>query len=90
VQDVGCGLKFDDSERVFEAFYTTKHSGTGIGLSVSRTIIESHNGRIWWTPNGDGPGSTFSFTIPHIAATDAAASDQALRLVSDRRLNAVQ
>jgi K+-sensing histidine kinase KdpD len=50
-------------DRLFDAFYTTKSSGMGIGLSVSRSIIESHKGRLWATPN-DGPGATFSFSIP--------------------------
>jgi PAS domain S-box-containing protein len=63
VQDAGVGFEPDDADRLFEAFYTTKSGGMGIGLSVSRSIIESHNGRLWATPN-DGPGSTFSFSIP--------------------------
>ena len=50
-------------DRLFEAFYTTKSGGMGIGLSVSRSIIESHHGRLWAAPN-DGPGATFSFSIP--------------------------
>jgi DNA-binding NarL/FixJ family response regulator len=48
--------------RTVLAFYTTKNGGMGIGLSVSRSIIESHNGRLWAAPN-DGPGTTFSFSI---------------------------
>ena len=63
VQDTGVGFKPDDSDRLFEAFYTTKKSGMGIGLSVSRSIIERHHGRIWAVRN-DGPGATFSFSIP--------------------------
>ena len=63
VQDAGVGFASADAERLFEAFYTTKSGGMGIGLSVSRSIIESHDGRLWATPN-DGPGSTFSFSIP--------------------------
>ena len=63
VQDAGVGFEPGDANRLFEAFYTTKSGGMGIGLSVSRSIIESHNGRLWATPN-DGPGSTFSFSIP--------------------------
>ena len=63
VQDAGVGFEPNDANRLFKAFYTTKSGGMGIGLSVSRSIIESHNGRLWATPN-DGPGSTFSFSIP--------------------------
>jgi PAS domain S-box-containing protein len=63
VQDAGMGFAAEDAERLFQAFYTTKNSGMGIGLSVSRSIIERHNGRLWGEPN-DGPGATFSFTIP--------------------------
>jgi signal transduction histidine kinase len=63
VQDAGVGFEPDDANRLFEAFYTTKSGGMGIGLSVSHSIIESHSGRLWARPN-DGPGSTFSFSIP--------------------------
>ncbi len=63
VQDAGVGLEPQGMDRLFEAFYSTKSSGMGIGLSVSRSIIESHHGRLWATPN-DGPGATFSFSIP--------------------------
>jgi PAS domain S-box-containing protein len=63
VQDTGVGLESQSADRVFDAFYTTKSSGMGIGLSVSRSIIESHQGRLWAAPN-DGPGATFSFSIP--------------------------
>jgi PAS domain S-box-containing protein len=63
VQDAGVGFKPQDEERLFDAFYTTKSGGMGIGLSVSRSIIESHHGRLWATPN-DGRGATFSFSIP--------------------------
>ncbi|TIW38815.1 MAG: hypothetical protein E5V71_15840, partial [Mesorhizobium sp.] len=63
VQDTGIGLGPDGTERLFEAFYTTKNDGMGIGLSVSRSIIEQHHGRLWAVSN-DGPGATFSFSIP--------------------------
>lgn len=63
VRDDGCGVKPQDFERLFEAFYTTKTGGMGIGLSVSRSIIERHHGRLWAEPN-DGPGTTFSFSVP--------------------------
>jgi signal transduction histidine kinase len=49
---------------MFGAFYTTKKSGMGIGLSVSNTIVQRHGGRMWATPNSDGPGATFSFSMP--------------------------
>jgi signal transduction histidine kinase len=63
VRDTGVGFEPQGVDRLFDAFYTTKSSGMGIGLSVSRSIIESHKGRLWATPN-DGPGVTFSFSIP--------------------------
>ena len=63
VRDTGVGFESQALDRLFEAFYTTKSGGMGIGLSVSRFIIESHNGRLWATPN-DGPGATFAFSIP--------------------------
>ena len=63
VKDSGVGLTPQAAEKIFEAFYTTKTDGMGIGLSISRSIIEAHQGRLWATPN-DGPGSTFSFAIP--------------------------
>jgi signal transduction histidine kinase len=63
VQDTGVGITPQDMERLFEAFYTTKSDGMGMGLAVSRSIIERHGGRLWATPN-DGPGATFSFSLP--------------------------
>jgi PAS domain S-box-containing protein len=63
VRDSGTGIDLDRIDRLFEAFYTTKTGGMGIGLSVSRSIIESHHGRLWAAPN-DGPGAAFSFSIP--------------------------
>jgi C4-dicarboxylate-specific signal transduction histidine kinase len=63
VQDAGVGLDPQAMDRLFEAFYTTKNEGMGMGLSVSRSIIERHHGRLWAAPN-DGPGATFSFSIP--------------------------
>jgi PAS domain S-box-containing protein len=63
VQDSGVGFAPEDHERLFEAFYTTKAQGMGIGLSVSRSVIERHSGRIWAVPN-EGPGATFSFSVP--------------------------
>jgi PAS domain S-box-containing protein len=63
VKDSGVGLAPQAAEKIFEAFYTTKTDGMGIGLSISRSIIEAHQGRLWATAN-EGPGSTFSFAIP--------------------------
>jgi signal transduction histidine kinase len=63
VQDEGLGFSPEDAERLFDAFYTTKAGGMGIGLCVSRSIIESHHGRLWAAAN-DGAGATFSFSIP--------------------------
>jgi PAS domain S-box-containing protein len=63
VKDAGVGFAPQAADRLFESFYTTKNDGMGIGLSVSRSIIESHHGRLWAMPN-NGPGVTFSFSIP--------------------------
>jgi signal transduction histidine kinase len=63
VQDTGVGLEPDGVDKLFEPFYTTKRGGMGIGLSVSRSIIESHHGRLRAEQN-DGPGASFSFSIP--------------------------
>ena len=73
VQDAGVGFPPQDAERLFEAFYTTKDNGMGIGLSVSRSIIEKHHGRLWAAPN-DGPGATVSFSIPRSPADTATAA----------------
>jgi PAS domain S-box-containing protein len=64
VRDSGVGFDPQNAKRLFDAFYTTKSGGMGIGLFVSRSIIESHHGRLWAVLN-DGPGATFSFSIPH-------------------------
>jgi signal transduction histidine kinase len=63
VHDTGAGITPQDMGRLFDAFYTTKSDGMGMGLSISHSIIERHRGRLWATPN-DGPGVTFSFSIP--------------------------
>jgi signal transduction histidine kinase len=63
VSDSGIGLPPGEMEHIFEAFFTTKSHGTGMGLSISRRIIESHGGRLWATSNS-GRGATFQFTLP--------------------------
>jgi PAS domain S-box-containing protein len=63
VRDAGMGLPPQSLDSLFDAFYTTKSGGMGIGLFVSRSIVEKHQGRLWAEPN-DGPGATFSFSIP--------------------------
>jgi signal transduction histidine kinase len=62
VGDTGVELKPEEAEKVFNAFYTTKDQGTGMGLPISRSIIESHGGRMWVAPNS-GRGSIFQFTL---------------------------
>jgi signal transduction histidine kinase/DNA-binding response OmpR family regulator len=72
VSDTGIGLSIDEAERIFEAFFTTKPRGTGMGLSLSRRIIAAHDGRLWAAPN-TGRGTTFQFTLPvEVTASRAA------------------
>jgi signal transduction histidine kinase len=68
VRDSGVGFDAQHADELFAAFFSTKPQGMGIGLSVSRSIIESHHGRIWAVKN-EGPGATFAFAIPHSPAT---------------------
>ncbi|SFI54240.1 PAS domain-containing sensor histidine kinase [Caulobacter sp. UNC279MFTsu5.1] len=70
VTDTGPGLGEDDPERLFDAFFSTKAEGIGMGLSICRSIIEAHGGRIWAANNG-ARGSVFSFTLPLAEGTDA-------------------
>ena len=63
VQDTGVGVDPQQAGHLFQAFFTTKSNGLGMGLSISRSIVEAHGGRLWATPN-DGPGVTFLFTLP--------------------------
>ena len=63
VQDTGIGLSSTQKDQLFETFYTTKPDGLGMGLSICRSIVESHGGRLWAESNGDH-GTTFKFTVP--------------------------
>jgi len=65
VSDTGPGLPDVNTDQIFSAFFTTKAQGSGMGLAISRTIVESHGGRLWATANNDeGRGATFHFTLP--------------------------
>ena len=72
VSDTGVGLPTEGADQIFNPFFTTKPQGSGMGLAISRSIVESHGGRLWATAN-DGEGATFSFAIPsapeNLAAT---------------------
>ncbi|PYT96914.1 MAG: hypothetical protein DMG38_21980 [Acidobacteria bacterium] len=70
VSDTGAGLPPEHAEQIFKAFFTTKDAGTGMGLPISRSIIESHGGRLWAT-GVPGSGATFQFTLPATAAAHA-------------------
>jgi signal transduction histidine kinase len=63
VRDSGVGLKAGEISRLFETFYTTKANGMGMGLAISRSIVEGHGGRLWAKPNA-GHGAIFQFVLP--------------------------
>jgi len=69
VSDTGVGVPREQADQIFNAFFTTKAQGTGMGLSISRSIVESHGGRLWATSNSGG-GATFSFTLPSAEAQE--------------------
>lgn len=82
VSDCGTGFDARDAERMFHAFYTTKASGMGVGLSVSRSIIESHHGRLWAAVN-EGPGATFAFALAPSTGSAAADAESGNRMNDD-------
>jgi signal transduction histidine kinase len=70
---LGIGLSVENAERIFDAFFTTKPHGTGMGLSISGRIIESHEGRLWACANA-GRGATFHFTLPNKATASSSSA----------------
>jgi signal transduction histidine kinase len=70
VRDSGGGLEAKTLDRLFDAFYTTKPNGMGMGLAISRSIVEAHDGQIWAMPNTPR-GAIFQFTLPAIRGSDA-------------------
>jgi signal transduction histidine kinase len=70
VSDTGVGLPPEQADQIFKAFFTTKDNGTGMGLPISRSIIESHGGRLW-AAVASGRGATFQFTLPATVAAHA-------------------
>lgn len=68
VRDAGEGLPADSADQIFKAFFTTKPQGSGMGLAISRSLVEAHDGRLWATPN-EGRGATFHFSLPAAAAS---------------------
>lgn len=75
VEDLGEGIPVENSQRVFEAFFTSKPNGVGIGLAISRSIVEDHGGRLWLVPN-PRQGVTFRFTLPMSGVQDASSTDR--------------
>jgi signal transduction histidine kinase len=71
VSDTGVGLPAGRADEIFDAFFTTKPQGSGMGLAISRSIVESHGGRLWATSH-DGRGATFHFTLPTAVAEASA------------------
>ena len=63
VSDIGVGFSADCEDRLFNTFFTTKSNGMGMGLSICRSIVQNHGGRLWASAN-DGPGTSFHFTLP--------------------------
>jgi two-component system sensor kinase FixL len=86
VRDSGAGLTSDNLDKIFQPFFTTKREGLGMGLSISRSIIEAHGGRLW-AENNDGRGATFHFTIPVAGRVEGRGSSEEGRVsrVTERR-----
>ena len=82
VQDSGVGIDSQNLDKIFDAFYTTKSQGMGMGLAISRSIVENHGGRLWAVPN-NGPGATFQFTLLKYLLGNAMAGPKAIVFVVD-------
>jgi signal transduction histidine kinase len=82
VRDAGPGLNVEIRDKIFEPFFTTKREGIGMGLSISRSIVEAHGGRLWAENNPDA-GATFYFTLP--IYREAAIETAPLQLVTRAR-----
>jgi PAS domain S-box-containing protein len=83
IRDCGPGLSPDATEKIFQPFYTTKPDGLGMGLPISRSIIEAHGGRLWAQNNSDGRGATFCFTVPSMPEAEAAAAAASTAITSE-------
>ena len=70
VQDSGIGINSQDAEQVFNAFFTTKPGGMGMGLSICRSILEAHGGQVWAAANRSGPGAIFRLSLPSVRQSD--------------------
>jgi signal transduction histidine kinase len=70
VRDTGVGLPTDNPDQIFESFVTTKPHGTGVGLAITRSIVESHGGQLWAERN-DGPGASFCFVLPGMVSNES-------------------
>jgi signal transduction histidine kinase len=83
VRDTGHGIEFENVSRIFESFFTTKPNGMGMGLTLARSIVQLHSGRLWAENNRDGKGATFSFILPIVTealptkATESQATSEA-------------
>ena len=76
VTDTGVGLPAEKADQIFNAFFTTKAQGSGMGLAISRSIVEAHGGRLWATAN-NGRGAAFHFALP-ITAEELNTSSEAM------------